>query len=169
MLEPDPSDSAEGPADPLEELTGMTGGPPPARPDDPVLARLLPDGYGPGGAGEPPDEEPSAEAAAEELDAAEFRRLTERDVRTGKIADADAVLADVPESGGSVTLDEQGAERWLRAINDVRLALGTRLGVTEDSSDDFLGLPAEDPRAAAYGVYVWLSLLQESLIAALVG
>jgi hypothetical protein len=168
LLEPEEQDDPEQPVDPLEELTGLHSGPGPARPTDPALARLLPDAYGPGGeVGEfgdlvEPDE-------VDERNSAEFRRLTERDLRSGKITDAEALLESLPDAGGGVALDEEQAHCWLRTINDVRLALGTRLGVSEDAAQDFDRLPADDPDATAYELYVWLSILQESLLSALVG
>ena len=59
-----------------------------------------------------------------------MREYTEGDLKTAKIDQAGAILAALPASGGSeVRLDEEAAEAWLRALNDVRLALGTRLGV----------------------------------------
>jgi hypothetical protein len=167
LLQPEDEDPGQ-PVDPLEELTGLHTGPGPARPIDPALARLLPDAYGPGGAtGD--DGEPEEPEETDERNSAEFRRLTERELRTGKMADADALIGAVPDSGGKVVLDEEQAQQWLRALNDVRLSLGTRLGVSEDASDDFDRLPNDDPRSAAYEVYVWLSVLQESLLSALVG
>jgi hypothetical protein len=168
LLEPDPSDDSGQPVDPLEELTGLHAGPGPARPTDPALARLLPDAYGPGGeVGESGDRAEPEDV--DELNSAEFRRLTERDLRNGKMTDAEGLLSSLPEGGGKVVLDEERAHQWLRTLNDVRLALGTRLGVSEDAAQDFEQLPADDPDSTAYELYVWLSILQESLLAALVG
>jgi hypothetical protein len=119
-------------------------------PDDPVLARLLPDGYA---------EDPEA--------AGEFRRYTEQGLREGKVAAARTVLDTLPARGGRVRLTETDARAWLRALNDVRLALGVRLGVT----DDFDELPGDtdsgDPRSTYVWVYHWLAYLQESLVDAL--
>ena len=129
---------------------------------------MLPDAYGPGGETSEQFESQEVEEA-DERNSAEFRRLTERDLRTGKMADAEALLEGVPDAGGRVVLDEEQAQQWLRTVNDVRLAMGTRLGVTEDAPEEFDRLPADDPRSAAYEVYVWLSILQESLLSALVG
>ena len=42
-----------------------------------------------------------------------------------------------------LTLDEEQALAWLSVVNDARLALGTRLDVTEDM--DLSGLEADDP------------------------
>jgi Domain of unknown function (DUF2017) len=119
-------------------------------PDDPVLARLLPDAY---------RDDPEASA--------EFRRYTEQGLRSEKAAAAATVLATLPAAGGRVRLTEQEAQAWLRALNDVRLALGTRLGVTEDFDTGAAGLLPDDPRAAFVWVYQWLALLQESLVDAL--
>jgi hypothetical protein len=119
-------------------------------PDDPVLARLLPDGY---------TDDPAASA--------EFRRYTEESLRSGKIAAAQAVLTSLPARGGQVRLSEPECQQWLRALNDVRLALSVRLGITDENEDLSERLSAEDPRAAYVWVYQWLAYLQDSLIEAL--
>ncbi len=119
-------------------------------PDDPVLARLLPDAY--------PDD-PEA--------AGEFRRYTESGLRSGKVAAARTVLGTLPEDGGRVRLSADEAQAWLRALNDIRLALGVRLNVTEDR-DAMLGQAAQDgPQSAALWIYDWLTLIQETLVEAL--
>src|SRR5690348_17573405 len=85
--------------------------------DDPVVERLFPDGY---------RDDPEQ--------AAEFRRYTEGDLKTAKIDQAGAILAALPANGGAVVrLDAEAAEAWLRALNDVRLALGIRLEVRDDT------------------------------------
>jgi len=119
-------------------------------PDDPVLARLLPDGYA---------DDPAASA--------EFRRYTEETLRSDKIASAQAVLSSLPPGGGQVRLSEPECQQWLKALNDVRLALSVRLGITEDNEDLSERLSAEDPRAAYVWIYQWLAYLQESLVEAL--
>ena len=58
-------------------------------------------------------------------------------------------------------------EVWLRALNDVRLALGVRLGITEEYEHELGGLGSDDPRAAYLQVYDWLTYLQETLVRAL--
>jgi hypothetical protein len=140
-------------SDPLAAMVGMTTGPVP-RPTDPGLARLLPDAYR-------ADDEEGAAAAAE------FRRYTEADLRAGKRADASTVvatLAPLQDEGGLLRLDRDQADAWLRCLNDLRLALGTRLEVTEDTE---LGPDPDDPDAQALHVYGWLGWLQESLIGCL--
>jgi hypothetical protein len=119
-------------------------------PEDPVLARLLPDGY---------RDDPQASA--------EFRRYTEESLRTAKVASAQTVLASLPASGGEVRLSEMECQQWLRALNDVRLALSVRLGITDETEDLSEHLAADDPRSAYVWVYQWLAYLQDSLIEAL--
>jgi len=119
-------------------------------PDDPVLARLLPDAY-------------SDDAGA----AAEFRRYTEESLRSGKVASAQAVLASLPANGGEVRLSEPECQQWLRALNDVRLALSVRLGITDEDEDLSESLAVDDPRSAYLWVYQWLAYLQDSLLEAL--
>jgi hypothetical protein len=119
-------------------------------PEDPVLARLLPDGY---------RDDPQASA--------EFRRYTEESLRTAKVASAQTVLASLPASGGEVRLSEMECQQWLRALNDVRLALSVRLGITDENEDLSEHLAADDPRSAYVWVYQWLAYLQDSLIEAL--
>jgi hypothetical protein len=151
-------DQPEPPPGPLRtgdqgELAGVEpfelGGPVTA-PDDPVLARLLPDGY---------RDDPAA--------AREFRQYTEPDLRAGKVAAARTVLSTLPASGGRVRLAAEDAQAWLRALNDVRLAIGTVLGITEDYTDELPWADPADPRSAYLGVYHWLGYLQESLVRAL--
>jgi hypothetical protein len=57
-------------------------------------------------------------------------------------------------------LSPEEAEAWLRALNDLRLVLGTRLDVQEDAHLD----QPQTPELALYG---YLSWVQEQLVAAL--
>jgi Domain of unknown function (DUF2017) len=134
-------------ADDLAAMIGLTENA--ELPDDPVLARLLPDAYA--------DPEASGE----------FRRYTEQGLRSGKVAAARTVLATLPPKGGRVRLSGPEAQAWLRALNDVRLALGVRLEVTDDFDDQVAHMTADDPRAPYVGVYQWLAYLQETLVRAL--
>ncbi len=134
-------DGEEPPSDPLADAVGISTATSP--PEDPVLARLLPDGY-----------RDDAEASSE------FRRYTERGLRQAKRANAARALASLDGSG---ELDDDDAHAWLTALNDMRLALGTRLGVTEEADE-----PAEDdPRAYGFAVYDYLTWLQETLVQAM--
>jgi hypothetical protein len=144
-----PGGSAAGPlsAD-LAAILAAAG--PAVPPEDPVLARLLPDAYG---------DDPEA--------AGEFRRYTEAGLRSGKVAAARTVLATLPAGGGRVRLSAGDAEAWLRSLNDVRLALGVVLGITEDYEQEFGALATTDPRQAYLHVYDFLTYLQETLVRAL--
>ncbi|MGY1641435.1 DUF2017 family protein [Geodermatophilus sp. SYSU D00703] len=114
---------------------------------DPVIARLLPEGH----RGDP------------EL-SADYREMTEAGLRSGKADDLATVRATLPPDGGPVRLDPDQAAAWLRTSNDLRLALGTRLDVTEDTE------PPEDlgsDEGQQLAVYYWLTGLQGSLVDAL--
>jgi hypothetical protein len=122
-------------------------------PEDPVLARLFPDGY---------QEDPDA--------AGEFRRYTEASLRDGKRAAAETMLKSLSgdfRAQSTIILDTADAQAWLRALNDLRLALGTRLEITEDSYERLAGLDWDDPRYAMFAIYDWLTLLQDTLISSL--
>ena len=133
----------DNPADELAELTGIRTGPS-TRPDDRVLARLLPD------------------FTTEDADlAAGLRSLHEPALIEAKEQAAAVVLETLPESGGRIELTPEQADAWLAALNDVRLALGTALEVSEDMPEQ---LPSDDPRAAHRGVYHWVTFVQDSLV-----
>ncbi|HEV7187617.1 MAG TPA: DUF2017 family protein [Blastococcus sp.] len=116
---------------------------------DPVMARLLPEGH----RGDP------------EL-AADYRELTESSLRSGKTDDLAVVRATLPEDGGEVRLDRDQAGAWLRSSNDLRLALGTRLEISEDTEPPDEIADEQDQQLA---VYYWLTSLQGSLVDALAG
>lgn len=136
--------------DVLEDLESLLDDEQPQTPQDPVLARLLPDAY---------RDDPSA--------ADEFRKYTESSLRESKKYFAQTMLDTLPESGGRVRLTADQAMDWLRALNDVRLMFGVRLEVTEDFEDQLAALDPEDPKVAAFEVYGWLGAVQESLVQAL--
>ncbi|WP_116952662.1 DUF2017 domain-containing protein [Jiangella endophytica] len=129
-----------------------------SRPTDPVLLRLFPDGY-----------REDSEAASD------FRRFTERGLRDRKAATAATVLASLATADGAgppaksrekirIELDQDESEAWLRTLTDLRLALGTRLGVAESDEDDWLSLDENDPRRHVHDVYDWLGWVQETLV-----
>jgi hypothetical protein len=134
--------------DPLAALVGITAHDTP--PDDEVLLRLLPNAY------------------ADQIDASEFRRYTESTLRQKKQAHALAMRMHLKAAvDGVVELDHDSANAWLGAMNDVRLALGVRLKVEENSHQELELLAPDDPMRGVYAVYSWLGWLQESLIDAL--
>jgi hypothetical protein len=136
-------------------------------PADPVLARLFPDAYG------GPDNVPDDDARAA---SAEFRRYTENDLRSRKRDDALALVRALDaltpggDGGAVLSLKPDECRQWLGALNDLRLAIGTRLEVTdEDDGGELLRLPDSDPRKPMVMAYLWLGGLQETLVEALMG
>jgi hypothetical protein len=151
---------SDDPFDEFAALTGLSGlgsvgGAVPEPPDDPAVARLLPEAN-----------RDDAEASAE------FRRLTEAGLRARKRAGA-RLAAEVLSRAGSTTLDEGETQALLKAFTDLRLVLGERLGLKTDEDASRLGAqlmlgiePYEgwQPLAATYEL---LQHLQESLVQAL--
>ncbi|MGY5131971.1 DUF2017 domain-containing protein [Streptomyces nigrescens] len=135
-------------------------------PADPVLARFFPDAYG--GPDLVPDDDVRAAAA-------EFRRYTENDLRSRKREDALALIRALdtlaPEGGSAeLRLKPDECRQWLGALNDLRLAIGTRLEVTdEEDGGELLRLPDSDPRKPMVMAYLWLGGLQETLVESLMG
>ena len=141
----------EGSWDSPEEFAAMLGlSTSTTVPEDPVLARLLPDGY---------RDDPEA--------AGEFRKYTEPALRNAKYQVAREMLDTLPEEGGRIQLTRDQAMAWLKALNDVRLALGVRLDITEEFEQDWAKLKPDDPQWSAFEVYAWLGAVQESLVQAL--
>lgn len=134
--------------DPLAAMVGITSHD--SLPDDEVLRRLLPNAY------------------ADEVQSSEFRRYTESTLRGKKQAHAMAMRMHLKSSDdGIVDLDHENANAWLGALNDIRLALGVRLKVDQNSSEQLELLPPDDPMRGVYAVYTWLGWMQESLLEAL--
>ncbi|MET8611951.1 DUF2017 domain-containing protein [Streptomyces misionensis] len=162
-----PGPGADASADPLAELFAEGPSEPPA---DPVLRRLFPDAYS------DPEKAPDSPAQAEERRAysAEFRRYTENDLRAGKRENALAVirsldaLAPVDEGGAVLKLTPEESRRWLNSLNDLRLAIGARLEITDEDDTELLyRLPDDDPRKPMVMAYLWLGGLQETLVSTL--
>jgi len=112
-------------------------------PGDPSLRRLFPPAY----------DEADDERA--------YRDLMGGELLDGRRAALDVVAQTVDRE----QLDAEEADAWLRALNDLRLVLGTRLDVQEDTFAE--ELRRDDPRAPALAVYGYLSWMQEELIGAL--
>lgn len=160
-----PGDQPAGGEDPLDALFAEG---PTKPPSDPALARLFPDAYVAPGQELDADAEKEAHAAS-----AEFRRYTENDLRARKRDDALAMVHDLDSlstgkaAKGQAVLElaPQKSRQWLGALNDLRLAIGTRLEVTDDDDGgELLGLPDSDPRKPMVMAYFWLGGLQETLI-----
>ncbi|WP_460729386.1 oxidative stress transcriptional regulator AosR [Nocardia heshunensis] len=142
------------PEDELAALTGLQLGNT-TPPDDPRLARLLPDFHRP--------EPGSPDAERADLNSA-LRSLHEPEIIENKVAAGLVILETLPPQGGKIVISPEQADAWLSALNDVRLALGTALEIGADTPEHF---PEDDPRGPSLEVYHWLTWMQDSLIQAL--
>jgi hypothetical protein len=89
-----------------------------------------------------------------------------RDLMGGELLDGRReALELLAGTAQSERLSAEEADAWLRALNDLRLVLGTRLDVQENTLLD--DVSSNDPRAPALAAYGYLSWLQERLVAAL--
>jgi uncharacterized protein DUF2017 len=112
-------------------------------PEDPSLERLFPRAY---------DDDESE---------AEYRRLMGDELLGGRLQ----ALRIVEDTLDQERLSLEQAQAWLTALNDLRLVLGTRLDVRDETL--LTGLRPNDPRAPELAVYAYLSWLQEQLVEAL--
>lgn len=133
---------SEAGADPLAKMLNMSGSTQIS--EDPALARLFPDGY-----------------SDDEHASADFRRFTEQDLRAQKLAALTTVRESLDGWIGKSSITAQQAQDWLKAINDLRLVLGTRLEITDEVETDF---EADEP---GIHLYNYLTYLQGTLIEAL--
>lgn len=123
---------------------------------DPALQRLL----------------PTANREDEQA-ADEFRRMTERSLRTHKAHNLRTSI-DALESArdNKLVLTAPQALAMVVALTDVRLVLGERLGLRNDDDAERLeelvsGLDQDDPTVYALAIYDFLTWLQETLSQAL--
>jgi Domain of unknown function (DUF2017) len=91
---------------------------------------------------------------------AEYSELTRPQLKRGREHALDLLQETVDRD----VLSADEADAWLRALNDVRLVLGSRLDVTEDF--DWETVSPEDPRAPDLAAYAYSSWVQEQLVAA---
>jgi hypothetical protein len=122
--------------------------------DDPVNRRLFPPAYL-----EPEDAERDAE----------YRRLMHDELVQAKLANVELVAGTLAKGSPSarrwtVDLTEEEATAWLGVLNDLRLALGVRLEITEDFDGQ---VDDTDPRAPAMHLLAYLGWLEEHLLEAL--
>ena len=154
LLGPSEASEKAASADPLAVELGLDElgvEQPSALPQDPALARLFPNAY-------PEDDQASAE----------FRRYTESDLRSGKRDRIRRALESLGTGqGGRFDLDQEQAQCWLGALNDLRLVLGARFGLSDDGQEPGSDLPPEDPMQVLVPAYYYLGYLQENLLEAL--
>ena len=107
---------------------------------DPAFKRLFPVAYA---------QDPEHEA--------EYRELVGDELLTKRLANVDTVLATLEAD----RVSEEELFAWMGAVNDLRLVLGTRLDVSEETD---LDVGKEHPEAAAYALYAYLGWLLELLV-----
>jgi hypothetical protein len=66
-----------------------------------------------------------------------------------------------------VRLEPDDVPAWLGVLNDARLALGTRIGVTDDT--DLTNLDPDDANTPVVAAYAWLTYLEGELVETLLG
>lgn len=114
--------------------------------EDPALQRLHPSAY------------PDDPVAAAEFDGFVRDDLTEQRMKA---------IETMSRTIDSAHLDEEEVVAWLAAINDLRLVLGIRLAVTEESEpEDFEG---DEETHGSYALYAYLSMFEEDIVEALSG
>ncbi len=125
---------------------------------DPARARLFPRAY----------LDPTEEQAE-----AEWRELVHPgllEARFDALTRLEATLAAAEPTRRDrvvVHLSPEDANAWLNVLNDARLALGSRLEVTDDT--DLASFDPSDPNAATIAAYAWLTYLEGELVDTLLG
>jgi len=103
---------------------------------------------------------PTAYATDPEADA-EYQTLMHPDLVGGRLEAIDLVLATVDAD----RIDEDQLGAWMGVVNDLRLVLGTRLDIGEETEID--AVADDDPDVASYALYGWLTWLLDQMITAL--
>jgi hypothetical protein len=117
---------------------------------DPARARLFPRAY----------LDPTAESEEAEWQALVHPSLLRERLDALELITSTLGRAEPAGDWWQIALTPEEVSAWLGVLNDTRLVLGTRLGITEeDTSVD----PA-DPDAGAHALYQWLTWVQADLI-----
>lgn len=107
---------------------------------------------------------PSAYADPE--DAQAFSELVGDELKNGKLDAIRSVLSVLGNPGDvDTTVPRSEIDGWLTVLTDLRLALGTRLDVTEEKMER--ELDASDPEAPGMAVLHWFGWMQEMFIEAI--
>lgn len=133
------------------QLESLFEGGVPERGGDPLRDRLFPRAY----------LDPTEDSAETEWQSAVHDDLVRQK------SDAVAALVDSLDTGKTnrdgaleLTLAPELVEQWAGALNDVRLALGVALEMTEEE----IRVEPGDPRLPGLQLYDWLTWLQGSLV-----
>ena len=121
--------------------------------EDPARERLFPRAY----------LDPTAESEEAEWQALVHPSLLRERLEALQLINATLGRASVDGDWWQIALTPDEVQAWLGVLNDTRLVLGTRLGVTDEER----ALDPADPEAGAYAMYQWLTWLQGDLVEAL--
>jgi hypothetical protein len=107
--------------------------------------------------------DPTAESEEAEWQALVHPELLRERLEALELITATLGRAELSGDWWQIGLTPDEVQAWLGVLNDTRLVLGTRLGVTEEER----ALDPADPDAGAYAMYHWLTWLQGDLVEAL--
>ncbi len=116
--------------------------------DDPSLTRLFPTAYA---------NDPERDAG--------YQALVRDELLEKRFETIDVIESTVAATADGAELDGDELSAWMRAVNDLRLVLGTRLDVSED--DDPTDIDPTDPEGAAWGIYHYLGMLVALIVDAM--
>jgi len=129
----------------------------PTAKDDPVYNRLFPSAY----------LDPTEESAEQEWQELVHPELLQTRLDALELVTTTLDRAVTKRGRAEVELAPEEVEAWLGVVNDARLTLGTRLGVTEDAESE--AIDPSDPTAPAHAVYGWLTWFENDLVETLLG
>lgn len=110
---------------------------------DPIGKRLFPDAF------------------ENKADSIHYRELIGDELRAYKLHNTAMIREKLGSQGeAELELAPEEIERWLALLTDMRLAIGTRLEVTEETMD--AEIDPNKPNGAAMSVLHWLGWLQEA-------
>ena len=118
--------------------------------EDPARARLFPRAY----------LDPTAESEEAEWQALVHPSLMRERLDALELITVTLDRAALAGEWWQIDLSPDEAQAWLGVLNDTRLVLGTRLGVSEEEHQ----IDPADPDAGAYALYQWLTWVQGDLV-----
>lgn len=127
----------------LTEMRSLMGAE--ASRSDPVIGRLMPAAY----------DDPAEQKKYEEILGDSLRT-----VKLDALRVVDEAIG--PDGAVNTSITEEDAPSWLGVLTDMRLAIATRVGVTEEIMA--AEIDPSHPDAPALSVIHWLGWLQESMV-----
>lgn len=111
---------------------------------DPAMARLYPPAY-----------------LDDPIRNLEYERFAGDDLTSQRLSSIDAMEGSIDAD----RLTEEQLLSWLGVLNDLRLVLGTRLEITEETTED--DFAPNDPRTSTFALYAYLTWLVDAIVRAL--